>query len=45
MDNLLDLDLGFCSSCDSWVTVVEIGGDLLCKSEVEIFGADLATTC
>jgi hypothetical protein len=44
-ETMLDLDLGFCDVCDSWVTVVEINGDLLCKGEVEIYGADMATVC
>lgn len=40
-----ELDLGFCESCDSYVTVVQIGDDYLCKSEVEVYGADMATVC
>ena len=44
MSNVIeDLDLGFCEVCDSYVTVVLIGEDYLCKSEVEVFGADLAS--
>lgn len=43
MENLLDLDLAYCEVCDSYVTAVLIGEDYLCKSEVEVYGADLAT--
>ena len=42
-ETMFDLDLGFCEACDSWVTIVEDNGDYLCKSEVEIYGADMAT--
>lgn len=41
-ETMLDLDLGFCEACDSWVTVVNVDGDLLCKSEYETY-PDLAT--
>jgi hypothetical protein len=44
MSNLIEeLDLAFCEVCDSYVTAVRIGRDYLCKSEVDVFGADLAT--
>lgn len=47
MSNLLieELDLGFCESCDSYVSVVLVGEDYLCRSEVEVYGADMATVC
>ena len=43
MENLLDLDLAYCEACDSYVTAVLVGQDYLCKSEVDVFGADLAS--
>ena len=39
---MLDLDLGYCDSCGNWVTVIEVAGDYLCKSEYEYY-PDLAT--
>ena len=46
MSNLIEeFDLAFCEVCDSYVTVVKIGADYLCKSEVEMYGADLASVC
>lgn len=46
MSNVIEeLDLGFCETCDSYVTVIKIGEDFLCKSEVEYYGADMATVC
>ena len=44
MSNLIEeLDLAFCEVCDSYVTAVYVDGDYLCKSEVDVYGADLAT--
>lgn len=43
MENLLDLDLAYCDACDSFVTAVYVDGDYLCKSEVDVFGTDMAT--
>ena len=41
-ETMFDLDLGFCDACDSWVSIVYVDGDYLCKSEYEMY-PDLAT--
>jgi len=38
---MLDLDLGYCDCCGNWVTVIEVDGDVFCKSEYEAY-PDLA---
>lgn len=43
MENLLDLDLAYCETCDHFVTAVLVGRDYLCSAEVQVFGADMAT--
>jgi len=34
-----DLDLGFCGQCGSFVTLVEYGADLFCKTCLDVFPA------